>query len=1372
MPIADDNWVNVSPTEFAHEQEAFDFIKQHASGVARAWSNFEFVESSGKVYEVDLMILTTTQLFLIEVKSWAGILDGTMNNMVRYSKGNRQPTPVTNPILLANKKAKVLASLLQEQPSMRSYRVPFVQAVLFFNNQNLELRIPPDARPHVYFRNELFQGLKSSPGDLQNPRKRLDAPRIEALGKALREIGIRGPSRRTLKVGEWVIKELLADGDLYQDHLANHQSMGETFRRVRTFNVPSRGTEPERAKARRAAQREFKLTDALHHPGILKPYSFVEHELGPALIFPYEQKAERLDHYLASHDAQLGLEQRLSLVRQLADVLRYAHTRRVYHRGLAPQSIMVSFRADAPELQVMDWQTGMEKDVTTGTSHIGELMTKGAKAYMAPEAFHNPTEAAGHLVDIFGWGAVAFHILTGVAPAETQLELYQKLQDHPGLRLSAVTDGLGGKLEALVESCTNPVVLKRPADIGEVLDHLDEATAGAGEIEEEVINPLEAEAGDRLPGGYLVIRRLGKGAMALALEVLRDDVNYVLKVAHNPEHTDHMLREAEALQALDHPYIIKFYEVEEMGGRACLVIQKAGEETLARRLTEQGTPQLDFLDRWGQDLMKALIHLEQKGVRHRDIKPANLGVMSHKKDSAEHLMLFDFSLAGTPDENIDAGTREYIDPFLQNKRPPRWEPSADRYSAAVTLHEMATGTLPRWGDGKTHPGLNPDAQLVLESERFDPAVRERLTAFFSRALARDSSQRFHNAEEMLDAWREAFQAEAPRVEVAQEDPAELERALQHATLSTTLASLGLEVRLLRALEHLNAHTIEAFLDLPGGALHTAAGVGNQTRRRLGELHNRLTARFERERLQAVDEEELEAEDQGLLEAFLVPVLGDEKDPDLALRESYLGLSQSTGSHDWPTLAQVCQEHGLEQRFLAKRLPGWRVKWGKLSSLKFLRNELDQLLRDNGGIVTSGEVALGLLSRHGSFSNDRKRRMQLSHALTRAAVEAEQTTAQPRFQWRRVGSQTVISQTEEQMLYLSRLAEVADRCAQHEPLLSPGRVGEEIRAVARPEGTDALTPHRRLRLAALCSQHAAVSSREELYPRGMAAERALLLAHGALLGQGGLTPKEIEERVLTRYPEAQTLPERPELDAILKRVDPDLIWNEDSEQYQRRLPMLLSSAGSSPHHRFSTTAGSRSHDFNPVAAEASHFEERLQRALKDEDFLVLTVEPNRLAEAEAELMRRFELVRRDLNGLLLQAMRDKVAANPKAKWEAFLKADTGQDGKGWTVLTSRLVPDAMSLMTEPLLQCKQPQLLLNPSLLARYNQLEILENLRDLAGARDGLSSVWLLLPSEDTARAPMIDGKPVPLLHGGQKARIPDAWLANAHRTAREKLAR
>ena len=61
--------------------------------------------------------------------------------------------------------------------------------------------------------------------------------------------------------------------------------------------------------------------------------------------------------------------------------------------------------------------------------------------------------------------------------------------------------------------------------------------------------------------------------------------------------------------------------------------------------------------------------LEQKGISHRDIKPDNIGVGQTPAGKLT-LVLFDFSLAHTPVDNIRAGTPPYLDPFLRRRQPP------------------------------------------------------------------------------------------------------------------------------------------------------------------------------------------------------------------------------------------------------------------------------------------------------------------------------------------------------------------------------------------------------------------------------------------------------------------------------------------------------------------------------------------------------------------------------------------------------------------------------------------------------------------------------------------------------------------------------
>src|SRR4029079_4053214 len=213
----------------------------------------------------------------------------------------------------------------------------------------------------------------------------------------------------------------------------------------------------------------------------------------------------------------------------------------------------------------------------------------------------------------------------------------------------------------------------------------------------------------------------------------RDEKEYVLKVALDEEQNARLHEEAEALRSLHSEFVVAIEEELVISARTVLVLQKAGDQTLAALLRSEGVPGLEMLARYGDDLLSAVSSLERHGVTHRDIKPDNIGIRSLTKQRNQ-LILFDFSLTRAPLESIHVGTEGYRDPFLVNRKPQQWDLAAERYSAAVTLYEMSLGrgVLPQWGCGKSAEALTDD-ELVIDAEKFDPSVREGLVGFFRKA---------------------------------------------------------------------------------------------------------------------------------------------------------------------------------------------------------------------------------------------------------------------------------------------------------------------------------------------------------------------------------------------------------------------------------------------------------------------------------------------------------------------------------------------------------------------------------------------------------------------------------------------------------------
>ncbi|WP_216675318.1 NERD domain-containing protein [Paraburkholderia elongata] len=100
---------------------------QHRDGAGRhVWSNFEFIDEEGKVNEVDALILTPSGVFLVEIKSRPGVVAGDAHTWSWVTDGRERA--YDNPLILANRKSKRLASLLRRQSSAQKtkVRLPFV----------------------------------------------------------------------------------------------------------------------------------------------------------------------------------------------------------------------------------------------------------------------------------------------------------------------------------------------------------------------------------------------------------------------------------------------------------------------------------------------------------------------------------------------------------------------------------------------------------------------------------------------------------------------------------------------------------------------------------------------------------------------------------------------------------------------------------------------------------------------------------------------------------------------------------------------------------------------------------------------------------------------------------------------------------------------------------------------------------------------------------------------------------------------------------------------------------------------------------------------------------------------------------------------
>lgn len=764
MKATSTRWHEVTESPYPHEREALAYVRELLPDRApwAAWSNFTFVAADGRHRECDLLVSGPDGLHLIEIKNWQGHLS---NDGRFWTRGGR---PVKNPLDLTVTKAKELQDYLNHEARLvdTTLQPPFVQASLFMAEPQMRCSLDRYAGQHVYAPDHAVNTLPRLGADLLFARSQFRSPTPkfhEVLPDLLSSIGIAaGPPSRT--VGAWTIdRDPYDEGPTWQDFHATRTDIAwNPHRRVRIYLEAKRSDENVRRSIRGAAEREFQVAAGVNHPGILAPSDFEDHELGPALIIEQDRSAERLDHWLVRHGEKVTTADRIGMVGQLASAVAYAHRRGLVHRALSPRAVIV----ESGRLRIGEWQVSTRdmasrrRNRAAPTSMAAGHLDPAVDPYLAPEFVTEGVDGTVD-VDIFGVGAIAYLLLTGEPPAASRPELKQRVIEEGCLDPKSGNEAL----DAIVRDATRPSLAQRTSSVDDIVEALRTAerprppeprhpkTSTPTPPPEK--DPLEAATGDVLAGGYRVEKVLGTGSTARAFLVRRDGSQNVLKIGLDPSSERLLAAEAAALEDLRHDHLVVLRRASfAVADRRAIELSNAGEKTLADILTSDGPLRGERLRVAGDQLLSAVEYLDERDVLHRDIKPSNIGIRTDR--APFRLALFDFSLAATSPDDVLSGTRGYLDPHLGIGSRTTYDGAAEQYAVAATLHELASGTTPRWGDDGTAAAFVPE--VTLDEAAFDPAIRGALATFLRRGLAKAASDRFASPSEMRVAWNAVFEA--------------------------------------------------------------------------------------------------------------------------------------------------------------------------------------------------------------------------------------------------------------------------------------------------------------------------------------------------------------------------------------------------------------------------------------------------------------------------------------------------------------------------------------------------------------------------------------------------------------------------------------
>ncbi len=212
-------------------------------------------------------------------------------------------------------------------------------------------------------------------------------------------------------------------------------------------------------------------------------------------------------------------------------------------------------------------------------------------------------------------------------------------------------------------------------------------------------------------GAYVIRDQIGQGGMGSVFlaqhETLRRPVAIKVlaageKGATSKVNVERFLREARSAAALDHPNIVRIFDVAQLGETHYLVMEYVEGQTLDQMLTAGGPVACGRAVEYVLQAAAGLEHASQKGFIHRDIKPANLILA---KDGT--LKILDMGLARSEetedqvtevfDKGAVVGTADFISPE-QAMNASDLDIRTDIYSLGATFYTLVTGKPPFRGN--------------------------------------------------------------------------------------------------------------------------------------------------------------------------------------------------------------------------------------------------------------------------------------------------------------------------------------------------------------------------------------------------------------------------------------------------------------------------------------------------------------------------------------------------------------------------------------------------------------------------------------------------------------------------------------------------
>lgn len=258
-------------------------------------------------------------------------------------------------------------------------------------------------------------------------------------------------------------------------------------------------------------------------------------------------------------------------------------------------------------------------------------------------------------------------------------------------------------------------------------------------------------------GNFKIEKKLGQGGMGAVYLAHQENLDRMVAlkvmapaVAARPGFVERFYREARAMAKLDHPNVVRGFDVGEANGQHYVAMELIDGKSMQDWLNQ--LKQLDVGDAIHVTIKAAdaLQHAHDMGLIHRDIKPDNMLVTSKGV-----VKVSDLGLAKQVDEDnsmtqsgTGLGTPYYMPPE-QARNAKHVDHRSDIYALGSTLYHFLTGKYPFQGESTLELILAKEKGTFTPANRVNRNVPERLALMIDKCLAKDPKHRYQSCTDLI-----------------------------------------------------------------------------------------------------------------------------------------------------------------------------------------------------------------------------------------------------------------------------------------------------------------------------------------------------------------------------------------------------------------------------------------------------------------------------------------------------------------------------------------------------------------------------------------------------------------------------------------------